>query len=122
MWWNVWAIRRLLCWYRGIYDQTCEVDFVLGSVFHACGDYYGVARGDSCGPPAGLRGDAVRCACGRLLAIRGAEACSIIEVKVDEQLAAAIADKAVKQWHATSFSNGKKRVYVTFEEVRTVSA
>ena len=45
-----------------------------------------------------------------------------IEVKVDEQLAAAIADKAVKQWHATSFSNGKRRVYVTFEEVRTVSA
>ena len=43
-----------------------------------------------------------------------------IEVKVDEQLAAAIADKAVKQWHATSFSNGKKRVYVTFEEVKTV--
>ena len=45
-----------------------------------------------------------------------------IEVKVDEQLAAAIVDKAVKQWHATSFSNGKRRVYVTFEEVRTVSA
>ena len=45
-----------------------------------------------------------------------------IEVKVDEQLAAAIADKAVKQWHATSFSNGKRRVYVTFEEVKTVGA
>lgn len=43
-----------------------------------------------------------------------------IEVKVDETLAAAIADKAVKTWHATSYSNGKKRVYVTFEEVKTV--
>ena len=31
---------------------------------------------------------------------------------------AAIADKAVKQWHATSFSKGKRRVYVTFEERR----
>ena len=45
-----------------------------------------------------------------------------IEVKVDETLAAAIADKAVKTWHATSYSNGKKRVYVTFEEVKTVGA
>ena len=45
-----------------------------------------------------------------------------IEVKVDETLAAAIANKAVKTWHATSYSNGKKRVYVTFEEVKTVGA
>ena len=43
-----------------------------------------------------------------------------IEVKVDERLAEAISDKAVKAWHATSYSNGKKRVYVTFEEVKTV--
>ena len=43
-----------------------------------------------------------------------------IEVKVDERLAAEIADKAVKTWHATAYSNGKKRVYVTFEEVKTV--
>ena len=43
-----------------------------------------------------------------------------IEVKVDEALASAIADKAVKTWHATSYSNGRKRVYVTFEEVKTV--
>ena len=45
-----------------------------------------------------------------------------IEVKVDEALASAIADKAVKTWHATSYSNGRKRVYVTFEEVKTVGA
>ena len=61
-----------------------------------------------------------------------------IEVKVDERLAeyppsrrrvakrcpsrGAISDKAVKAWHATSYSNGKKRVYVTFEEVKTVGA
>ena len=40
-----------------------------------------------------------------------------IEVKVDERLAEAISDKAVKAWHATNYSNGRKRVYVTFEEV-----
>ena len=40
-----------------------------------------------------------------------------IEVKVDERLAEAICDKAVKAWHATNYSNGRKRVYVTFEEV-----
>ena len=40
-----------------------------------------------------------------------------IAVKVGEQLAEAISDKAVKAWHATNYSNGKKRVYVTFEEV-----
>ena len=43
-----------------------------------------------------------------------------IEVKVDERLADEIADKAVKAWHATNYSNGKRRVYVTFEEVKTV--
>ena len=43
-----------------------------------------------------------------------------IEVKVDERLAEAISDKAVKAWHATNYSNGRKRVYVTFEEVKTV--
>ena len=32
----------------------------------------------------------------------------------------AICNKAVKAWHATSYSNGRKRVYVTFEEVKTV--
>ena len=40
-----------------------------------------------------------------------------IEVKVDERLAAAIEGKGVHSWHATSYSNGRKRVYVTFEEV-----
>ena len=45
-----------------------------------------------------------------------------IEVKVDERLAAEIAGKAVHGWHATNYSNGKRRVYVTFEEVRTVGA
>ena len=39
------------------------------------------------------------------------------EPKRDERLAEAISDKAVKSWHATNYSNGKKRVYVTFEEV-----
>ena len=43
-----------------------------------------------------------------------------IEVKVDERLADEISDKAVKAWHATNYSNGKRRVYVTFEEVKTV--
>ena len=43
-----------------------------------------------------------------------------IEVKVDEELASKIAGKAVRRWHATAFSDGKKRVYVTFEEVKTV--
>ena len=28
--------------------------------------------------------------------------------------------KAVHGWHATAYSNGKRRVYVTFEEVKTV--
>ena len=43
-----------------------------------------------------------------------------IEVKVDERLATEIAGKAVHGWHATAYSDGKKRVYVTFEEVKTV--
>ena len=43
-----------------------------------------------------------------------------IEVKVDERLATEIAGKAVRGWHATAYSDGKKRVYVTFEEVKTV--
>ena len=45
-----------------------------------------------------------------------------IKVQVDERLANEIADKAVKAWHATNYSNGKRRVYVTFEEVKTVGA
>ena len=45
-----------------------------------------------------------------------------IKVQVDERLASEIADKAVKAWHATNYSNGKRRVYVTFEEVKTVGA
>ena len=40
-----------------------------------------------------------------------------IEVKVDEQLAETLKNKAVKAWKATNYSNGRKRVYVTFEEV-----
>ena len=44
------------------------------------------------------------------------------QVKVDERLAAEIAGKAVHGWHATAYSDGKKRVYVTFEEVKTVGA
>ena len=43
-----------------------------------------------------------------------------IEVKVDERLAEAISDKAVKAWHATNYSNGRKRVYVTFEELKAM--
>ena len=43
-----------------------------------------------------------------------------IEVKVDERLAEAISDKAVKTWHATNYSNGRKRVYVTFEELKAM--
>ena len=45
-----------------------------------------------------------------------------IEVKVDERLAGEIAGKAVHGWHATTYSNGRRRVYVTFEEVKTVGA
>ena len=45
-----------------------------------------------------------------------------IEVKVDERLAGEIAGKAVHGWHATTYSDGKRRVYVTFEEVKTVGA
>lgn len=45
-----------------------------------------------------------------------------IEVKVDETLAGKIAGKAVRRWRATEFSDGKRRVYVTFEEVKTVGA
>ena len=40
-----------------------------------------------------------------------------IQVKVDEQLAETLQNKAVKTWHATNYSSGRKRVYVTFEEV-----
>ena len=43
-------------------------------------------------------------------------------VKVDERLAEAISDKAVKAGHATNYSSGRRRVYVTFEEVKTVGA
>ena len=45
-----------------------------------------------------------------------------IEVKVDERLAGEIAGKAVHGWHATTYSDGKRRVNVTFEEVKTVGA
>ena len=45
-----------------------------------------------------------------------------IEVKVDERLAAEIAGKGVHSWHATNYSTGRRRVYVTFEEVKTVGA
>ena len=45
-----------------------------------------------------------------------------IKVQVDERLAGEIADKAVKAWHATNYSNGKRRVSVTFEEVNTAGA
>ena len=43
-----------------------------------------------------------------------------IKVQVDERLAAEIADKGVHSWHATNYSNGRRRVYVTFESVKTV--
>ena len=45
-----------------------------------------------------------------------------IEVKAAVDLAGKIAGKAVRRWHATAFSDGKRRVYVTFEEVKTVGA
>ena len=45
-----------------------------------------------------------------------------IKVTVDERLADAIADKGVHSWHATNYSNGRRRVYVTFEEVKTGGA
>ena len=45
-----------------------------------------------------------------------------IKVTVDERLAEEIADKGVHCWHATNYSYGRRRVYVTFEEVKTVGA
>ena len=45
-----------------------------------------------------------------------------LEVKVDEELSGKIAGKAVRRWHATAYSDGRRRVYVTFEEVKTVGA
>ena len=33
-----------------------------------------------------------------------------IEVKVDEQLAETLKNKAVKAWHATDYSNGRRRL------------
>ena len=42
------------------------------------------------------------------------------QVKVDERLAGEIAGKVVHNWHATNYSNGRRRVNVTFEEVKTV--
>ena len=47
---------------------------------------------------------------------------SAVHLHLDETLAGKIAGKAVRRWRATEFSDGKRRVYVTFEEVKTVGA
>ena len=43
-----------------------------------------------------------------------------IEVKVDERLAAEIEGTTVHNWRTTTFASGKRRVYATFESVKTV--
>ena len=45
-----------------------------------------------------------------------------ITVQVDERLASEIEGTTVHNWRTTDFSDGKRRVYVTFEEVKTVGA
>ena len=43
-----------------------------------------------------------------------------IEVKVDERLASEIEGTTVHNWRTTTFASGKRRVYATFESVKTV--
>ena len=43
-----------------------------------------------------------------------------IKVRINEELAASIEGKNVKQWRETRYSNGKRYVFVTFEEVVTL--
>ena len=43
-----------------------------------------------------------------------------ITVQVDERLAAEIEDTTVHNWRTTTFASGKRRVYATFESVKTV--
>lgn len=44
----------------------------------------------------------------------------VIEVAADEKLAGAIENMAIKNYRETSYSGGKRRVFVTFEEVKVV--
>ena len=43
-----------------------------------------------------------------------------ITVQVDERLASEIEGTTVHNWHTTTFASGKRRVYATFESVKTV--
>ena len=43
-----------------------------------------------------------------------------ITVQVDERLAAEIEGTTVHNWRTTTFASGKRRVYATFESVKTV--
>lgn len=45
----------------------------------------------------------------------------VIEVAADEKLAAAIENMAIKNYRETSYSGGKRRVFVTFEEIKVVA-
>ena len=40
-----------------------------------------------------------------------------VKVKADQALANEIAGKNIKRWSATTYSNGKRYVQVTFEDV-----
>ena len=42
------------------------------------------------------------------------------QVKVNERLAAEIEGTTVHTWRTTTFASGKRRVYATFESVKTV--
>ena len=43
-----------------------------------------------------------------------------ITVQVDERLASEIEGTTVHNWRTTTFASGKRRVYATFESVKTV--
>ena len=43
-----------------------------------------------------------------------------IKVQVDERLASEIEGTTVHNWRTTTFASGKRRVYATFESVKTV--
>ena len=45
-----------------------------------------------------------------------------ITVQVDERLASEIEGTTVHNWRTTTFASGKRRVYATFESVKTVGA
>ncbi|MCQ2368735.1 MAG: hypothetical protein MJ109_06995 [Kiritimatiellae bacterium] len=49
------------------------------------------------------------------------ESKTTIQVMVDDKLAASIQNMAIKNYRETTYSGGKRRVFVTFEEVKAVA-